>query len=173
VVVSGVDESQVTGSATDVAQLLASRKAAAVAASLTGGVVLGCDSVLEFDGRALSKPGTPEAAQRLWRQMRGKSGTLVTGHCLVRADNGQRATATAATLVRFGRPTDEEIAAYVDTGEPLWVAGAFTIDGLGAWFIDSIEGDHGNVIGVSLPVVRRLLIEVGHPLSEFWPQPRQ
>jgi septum formation protein len=175
VVISGVDESQVTGSAAEVAETLANRKAttvaATVAATVTHGVVLGCDSVLDFDGDALGKPSNSAAATQHWRRMRGQSGTLVTGHCLVRVDTGQLATAVETTLVRFGRPSDEEIAAYVESGEPLKVAGAFTTEGLGGWFVDGIEGDNGNVVGVSLPVVRRLLIEVGHALTEFWPHP--
>jgi septum formation protein len=147
--------------------------AASLADGLNGGVVLGCDSVLEFDGEVLGKPSSAAEATRHWRRMRGESGTLVTGHCLVRVDTGQRATAVETTLVRFGRPSDEEIATYVDSGEPLRVAGAFTTEGLGGWFVDGIEGDNGNVVGVSLPVVRRLLTEVGHSLTEFWPQPRR
>ena len=130
-------------------------------------VVLGCDSVLELDGEAQGKPLDAAEATGRWRRMRGRAGTLHTGHWLRderRADDsGTGATlgATASTTVRFADLSDAEIDAYVATGEPLRVAGAFTVDGLGGAFVEGIEGDHHNVVGLSLPLLRELLAEVG------------
>jgi septum formation protein len=100
--------------------------------------------------------------------MRGRAGVLQTGHCVIDTATGRRASATASTTVHFGEPTDAEVAAYVASGEPLQVAGAFTLDGRSAPFIDSIEGDHGNVIGLSLPLLRRLLAELGVSITDLW-----
>jgi septum formation protein len=100
--------------------------------------------------------------------MSGRTGTLVTGHCVIDAGTGRQAAAVAATTVRFGTPSEQEIAAYVATGEPLAVAGAFTIDGRGGWFVEGIDGDHGNVLGISLPVLRRLLSELGFGVTRLW-----
>jgi septum formation protein len=102
--------------------------------------------------------------------MAGKTGTLFTGHCVIDAASGKRVTAVAATTVRFGTPTDDEIAAYVATGEPLNMAGAFTIEGLGGWFVDSIDGDHNNVIGISVPLLRRLFLDLGVTIPDLWRQ---
>jgi len=103
-----------------------------------------------------------------WHAMRGRTGTLLTGHCVIDAATGQQAAAVAATTVRFGTPSEREIAAYVASGEPLAVAGAFTLDGRGGWFVDGIDGDHGNVLGVSLPLLRRLLASLGFGVTELW-----
>lgn len=211
VLVSGVDESLVRAERADEVSLtLARLKALAVAeriragATPTGGVpggvaqsepggrrtlVLGCDSVLAFEGEILGKPADAEEATRRWVRMRGRSGVLYTGHCLIRLDatdsNGRRPSggatgaeamtgevrrveAVAATTVHFGALDDEEIAAYVATGEPLQVAGAFTIDGLGGPFVERVEGDPGTVIGLSLPLLRRLLGELGLRISDLW-----
>ena len=170
VVVSGVDESQVTGlSPADLAQRLAELKCAAVAGEVGAGrLVLGCDSVLELDGRPLGKPTDPDEAIRRWRAMRGRTGVLHTGHCLLDTSNGQEATGTGSTAVEFADVTDAEIAAYVETGEPLHVAGAFTIDGLGGAFVTRIEGDHHNVVGLSLPLLRNLVMELGHAWTDLW-----
>ena len=193
VIVSGVDEDAYSAQTTaELAGLLASAKAAAVAGSLgslpepalpepalpepalpepalPGPVlVIGCDSMLDLDGVALGKPASPQDAIGRWRDMRGRSGTLYTGHCVIDASSGKRAAAVAATIVRFGNPTDEEIDAYVGTGEPLNMAGAFTIEGLGGWFVDSIDGDHNNVIGISLPLLRGLLREFGVTIPDLW-----
>jgi septum formation protein len=102
--------------------------------------------------------------------MSGKAGTLLTGHCVIDAATGCRAEAIAATIVRFGTPTDAEVSAYVDTGEPLKMAGAFTIEGFGGWFVESIDGDHSNVIGVSLPLLRRLFGDLGVTIPALWGQ---
>jgi septum formation protein len=178
VLVSGVDEDQLGPlPPAELALQLAELKCAAVAArdDLPGGaLVLGCDSVLELDGQALGKPGTAEEATLRWRSMRGRSGVLMTGHCLHDTASGRIASATATTTVHFAEVTDEEIAAYVATEEPLHVAGAFTIDGLGGAFVTGVAGDHHNVVGVSLPLVRELAAELGHSWTDLWtgPAPR-
>ncbi|MFE7123806.1 Maf family protein [Streptomyces sp. NPDC057617] len=171
VIVSGVDEDAL--SAPDAAALvlvLAEAKAAAVAArpEAAGALVIGCDSLLELDGEALGKPADAEEATSRWKSMRGRAGILHTGHCVIDTETGRSASATASTTVRFSSPTDDEIAAYVASGEPLRVAGAFTLDGLSAPFVDSIDGDHGNVIGLSLPLLRRLLAEHGITITDLW-----
>jgi septum formation protein len=172
VIVSGVDESRLDGlPPAELALQLAELKCAAVAARdevPAAALVLGCDSVLDLDGVALGKPEDPEDAVRRWQQMRGRSGVLRTGHCLHDTATGRVAAATASTTVHFADPTDEEVAAYVATGEPLHVAGAFTVDGLGAAFVTGIEGDHHNVVGVSLPLLRELVAELGHSWTDLW-----
>ena len=172
VIVSGVDESQLDGlPPAELALQLAELKCAAVAARddlPAGSLVLGCDSVLELDGEALGKPSDAEDATRRWRAMRGRSGVLHTGHCLRDSATDRVAAATASTVVHFADVTDHEIAAYVATGEPLHVAGAFTVDGLGGAFVTGIEGDHHNVVGVSLPLVRELAAELGRSWTDLW-----
>ena len=169
VVVSGVDESLFTAATpAELAGLLAQAKAAAVASGRADGLVIGCDSLLDLDGRALGKPASAAEAVTRWREMSGRTATLVTGHCVINAATGQRAAAVAATSVRFGTPSEEEIAAYVASGEPLAVAGAFTLDGRGGWFVDGIDGDHGTVLGVSLLLLRRLLADLGVSLTSLW-----
>ena len=125
-----------------------------------GALVLGCDSVLELDGEALGKPGTPEEATRRWRSMRGRTAVLHSGHCL-RDDSGRVAAATGSTTVHFADVSDAEVAAYVATGEPLQVAGAFTLDGLGGAFVRGVEGDPHTVVGIGLPLLRELCGELG------------
>ena len=173
VIVSGVDETAFCAATpAELAGQLARAKAAAVAAGLpdrlAGALVIGCDSLLDLDGRALGKPASAEEAQARWREMSGRSGTLVTGHCVIDAATGRQAAAVAATTVRFGTPSERQIAAYVASGEPLAVAGAFTLDGRGGWFVDGIDGDHGNVLGISLPLLRRLLARLGFGVTELW-----
>lgn len=137
-------------------------------------VVLGCDSMLELDGEILGKPADTDDAVARWRAMRGRTGVLHTGHWLVDerdpADGGTRATlgATASTTVHFADLSDDEVDAYVATREPLTVAGAFTIDGRGGPFVESIEGDHHNVVGVSLPLLRHLLADVDLTIPALW-----
>jgi len=173
VIVSGVDEDAYSAPTTgELTQVLASAKAAAVAAGLADGLVIGCDSMLDLDGRAYGKPATPAEAEQRWHQLAGRTGTLFTGHCVIDVAGGRRQTAVAATTVRFGTPTDAEIAAYVATGEPLGMAGAFTIEGLGGWFVDSIDGDHNNVIGISVPLLRTLLLSLGVTIPDLWRQYR-
>ena len=172
VIVSGVDESQLDGlPPAELALQLAELKCAAVAERgdlPAGALVLGCDSVLELDGEALGKPADAADATRRWQAMRGRSGVLHTGHCLRDGATDRVAAATASTTVHFAEVTDDEIAAYVATREPLHVAGAFTVDGLGGAFVTGIEGDHHNVVGVSLPLVRELAAELGHPWTDLW-----
>ncbi|MFJ9345895.1 Maf family protein [Streptomyces sp. NPDC101237] len=171
VIVSGVDEDAVTApTPAELALALAEAKASVVAArpDVQGALVIGCDSVLDLDGQALGKPADAAEATARWQAMRGRAGTLQTGHCVWDTASNRHVSAIASTVVRFGRPTDAEVAAYVASGEPLYVAGAFTLDGRSAPFIDGIEGDHGNVIGISLPLVRRLLGELGTGITELW-----
>jgi septum formation protein len=170
VVVSGVDESVVTDLAPGpLALRLAELKRDAVAADVSdGSLVLGCDSVLELDGVALGKPDDAADAVRRWHAMRGRAGVLHTGHALRDTASGHDAAALGSTIVHFADVTDDEIAAYVETGEPLQVAGAFTIDGLGGAFVTGIEGDHHNVVGLSLPLLRDLVAELGHAWTDLW-----
>jgi septum formation protein len=174
--VSGVDEDAVAASLVDptpdtLVAALAEAKASAVlpliAEEHADAVIIGCDSMLLHNGAVMGKPGTVEAARSRWMSMAGSTGELLTGHSVVRLD-GQTATATERTTVHFGQPSDRELDAYLATGEPLNVAGAFTIDGIGGWFVDGIEGDHTSVIGISLPLTRRLLAKVGVSVVDLW-----
>jgi septum formation protein len=174
--VSGIDEVMVEArardqhtdlGAPDIALLLARAKAEDVHGRVTGeldALILGCDSVLELEGEVHGKPGDPETARERWTRMRGRSGVLHTGHWLIdeRAEGtGATFGATASTTVHFARVTDEDIADYVGTGEPLRVAGAFTLDGLGAPYVSGVEGDPSNVVGLSLPLLREMLGRLG------------
>jgi septum formation protein len=180
VVVSGVDEDDVEAEGTaDLVAILAERKAGAVAGrsedqahQSENEVVVGCDSVLEFDGRAHGKPSSVEEAREWLRSMRGRSGTLYTGHCVIDRISGRRASGVAGTTVRFGVTTDAELEAYLATGEAMAVAGAFTLDGRSAPFVDGVDGDPGNVIGLSLPLLRSLLSELDIPITSLWSDPR-
>lgn len=169
VIVSGVDEDAIRAeTAVDLVQLLARAKADAVARHLEGAaLVLGCDSLLEMDGLALGKPTSPADARARWQQMSGRTGVLHTGHHLIDTGADRAAGRAGSTGVTFADVTDEEIEAYVRSGEPLAVAGAFTIDGLGGWFVESLDGDPHNVVGVSLPLLRGLLAELGHGLADL------
>ena len=176
VIVSGIDESQIGGvPPAELALQLAELKAAAVADRLRADGdqrrVLGCDSVLELDGEALGKPDDASDAIARWQAMRGRSGVLHTGHALHDLASGRVAAATASTTVHFAEVTDAEIAAYVATGEPLYVAGAFTVDGRGGAFVRGIEGDHHNVVGISLPLLREMLAEVEVAWVGLWADP--
>jgi septum formation protein len=183
-VVSGVDEDKVLADAAerfgeldpaDAVLVLAQAKAEEVASRLEDGqdepdvIVVGCDSMLEFDGTILGKPADADTARELWRSMRGGKGVLHTGHWVVdlrdAAAGGTGGTlgSTSSTTVWFAHVDDDEIDAYVATGEPLQVAGAFTIDGLGGPYVERIEGDHHGVVGISLPLLRELLTELGVP----------
>jgi septum formation protein len=174
VVVSGVDESAVA--LDDPAELsleLARRKASAVAQVVRAGggggaLVVGCDSVLELDGLGYGKPRSPEVAVERWRRMRGRFGVLHTGHWVVDTRSGRSVGRGARTTVRFAALSDEEIEAYVGSGEPLEVAGAFTLDGLGGAYVTGIEGDPHNVVGISLPLLRELLGELGIAWHSLW-----
>jgi septum formation protein len=168
VVVSGVDETQVTS--TDPANLaaaLAQLKCRAVAERVEGdALVVGCDSVLAFEGEILGKPADAADATARWRRMRGRSGVLHTGHCVRRGD--EEFLDSASTVVHFADVSDAEIDAYVATGEPLHVAGAFTLDGYGGAFVRGIEGDPHNVVGISLPLLRLLVADVGVEWTSLW-----
>ncbi|GIJ25950.1 Maf-like protein [Micromonospora qiuiae] len=174
VLVSGVDESLVvTEQAEELCLELARLKAQAVLTRLRPTddqrtLVLGCDSVLAFDGEILGKPEDAGDATRRWERMRGRNGVLHSGHCLIDVEGGRRAEAVASTVVHFADISDHEIATYVGTGEPLAVAGAFTIDGLGGAFVERIEGDPGTVVGLSLPLLRRLLADLDLRITDLW-----
>ncbi|MEY2399329.1 MAG: nucleoside triphosphate pyrophosphatase [Actinomycetota bacterium] len=171
VVVSGVDEDEVEEMSTSsMAQELAARKAFAVAAmpEAADAIVVGCDSMLALDGASLGKPRDAEEAVTRWKSMRGRTGVLTTGHCVIDVRANAHARGVAETAVRFGSPTDDEIAAYVATGEPLGVAGAFTLDGISAPFIEGVDGDPGAVIGISLPLFRSLLRDIGVSVVDLW-----
>jgi septum formation protein len=173
VVVSGADET--TEDHLDTAAivgLLAERKAAAVAALRPDALVLGCDTLLELDGTAFGKPASPERATQMWKRLSGREGTLFTGHCLIEPGSGRRVRGVGRTVVRFGSPSDAEVAAYVASGEPMKVAGGFTIDGLAAPFVEGIDGNAGNVIGLSMPLLRRMLAELGLAVTDLWRTPR-
>lgn len=181
VIVSQVDEDALIAahpgaSPATVVAALAEAKADAVAAAVPAEVaadcvVIGADSMLLLDGELCGKPGTPEAARAQWQLMAGRSGQLLTGHCVIRLHAGRprrMVSETGSTTVHFDSPPDTELAAYIAGGEPLGVAGGFTLDGLGGWFIQGIEGDPSNVIGLSLPLTRGLFDRVGVAVSQLW-----
>ncbi len=186
VVVSDVDETALIAELGDVgaaekvtalAMAKARTVAGQVAAQVDGDgtpverVVVACDSMLELDGELVGKPGTAEAARGRWDQMAGRHGELFTGHAVIRVHGGQpqaEISGHAATLVTFASPTTAELEAYIAAGEPLTVAGAFTLDGLGGWFVEGIQGDPSNVVGISLPLTRHLLAELGVAISDLW-----
>jgi nucleoside triphosphate pyrophosphatase len=178
--VSGVDEDAITAALPDATHqelvtALAEAKAEAVvevvAAAHPDSVIVACDSMLSLGDEIMGKPGTPERARQRWAGMAGNSGDLLTGHAVIRLTAGKVTGSVAgweSTVVRFDKPTDDELTAYIASGEPLSVAGAFTIDGRGGWFVESIDGNASSVIGISLPLTRRLLTEVGVSVTEFW-----
>ena len=172
VMVSSFDESQVTDpDPARLAMTLAEAKATSVLHRVHGDAILvACDSVLEFDGRPRGKPGTAASAAEQWRRMRGRQGVLHTGHhvWVRRGDQELAAQRIGSTVVKVADITDEEIEAYAQSTEPQWVAGAFTIDGLGGAFITGIEGDPHNVVGISLPLVRQILLDLGILWHTLW-----
>lgn len=182
VIVSGVDEDAVMArlepSATpaDVTTALAAAKADAVVGVLDADVaadcvVIGCDSMLYHDGTLRGKPTTVDAARAGWQQMAGTSGDLYTGHSVIRLQDNAiawRAADATVTTVRFASPSTADLDAYVDSGEPTAVAGGFTLDGLGGWFVDGVDGDPSSVIGIGLPLIRRLLADGGLSIAELW-----
>lgn len=181
VVVSGIDEGAVlsrlgytapdeatTALATAKAEHVAGGLDAAVAADC---VVIGCDSMLCCDGELRGKPTSAAEAKRQWQTMAGRTGELHTGHCVIRLRDNEiihQSTETLSTAVHFATPSTEELDAYVASGEPLAVAGGFTLDGLGGWFIDAVDGDPSSVIGISLPLTRRLLQRAGLSIPALW-----
>ncbi|WP_413161028.1 nucleoside triphosphate pyrophosphatase [Capilliphycus salinus ALCB114379] len=180
---SGFDESKVElNDPAELVKTLARCKAEAVANQLNttpsdqlqnsqSALILGCDSVLEVNGEIYGKPANPTEAITRWKTMRSQCGRLFTGHALI--DIGQQKTIvySQVTTVYFAEVSDREIEAYVATGEPLNCAGCFAIEGKGGVFIEKIEGCHTNVIGLSLPLLRKMLQELGHDITEFW-QPK-
>lgn len=171
VVVSGVDEDRLLAqmpeaTPEEVAIVLAQAKARDVARQYPGRLVLGADSVLDVDGRSLGKPLTPEVAVQRWQDIRGRSADLITGHCLIHPAG--EVTAAARTRVHFADPDDDEIDAYVATGEPLQVAGGFTLDGYGSAFVSGVDGDPANVIGLGIPLLRTMVREVGLRWTDLW-----
>ena len=182
VLVSGVDEAVVeaanshlgpTGTVTALARAKADAVVPAVVGEHRDAVVIGCDSMLLRDGRLRGKPADADQARRDWSEMSGGVGDLLTGHAVLLICDGrvvERAAGYERTAIRFGNPTEREITAYLATGEPLLVAGGLTIDGYGGWFVDSIDGDHSCVIGISLPLTRRLLRDVGISVVDLWRQ---
>jgi len=182
VVVSGVDEDAVAAalgpgaSPQDVVCALAEAKATQVAGELTSGVgadcvVVGCDSMLYIDGRLCGKPRSVAEARELWRSMAGRAGNLYTGHCVVRLLDHKivhSSSESSNTTVHFGRPSPEDLEAYLASGESLQVAGGFTLDGLGGWFIDGVDGDPSAVVGIGLPLMRSLLGRAGLSIAALW-----
>ena len=174
--VSGVDEDAVAASLVDptpdeLVVALAEAKARAVlpavAAEHRDAVVVGCDSMLLHGGELVGKPGTVERARKRWAAVAGGTGVLLTGHAVLRTGGGA-ATGTERTTVRFGQPSERELVAYLATGEPLAVAGAFTLDGLGAPFVRRVEGDPAAVVGLSLTLLRQQLAKRGLAITDLW-----
>jgi septum formation protein len=133
----------------------------------SAGLIIACDSTFEFEGISLGKPLTPQVARDRARMLSGRSGYLHTGHCVLDTERGLEVADIATTKVNFSEFTDQEIDDYVASGEPLYVAGGFTLDGLSSAFISSIEGDYTNVIGLSVPLLRRLTSQLGYPWHEI------
>lgn len=168
----GVDEEKLVEelnptSAEELTLLLAKAKAEAALGKSSAELILGCDSALEFEGEILGKPLVDEVAISRWKSMRGKWGTLASGHHLISA-SGRSASFCSKTKVLFANLSDLEIEKYVATGEPLGVAGAFTIDSIGGSYVERIEGDYHTVVGLSLVTLRKLMAELGHNYQDFW-----
>jgi septum formation protein len=181
VVVSGVDEDAIVtampGAPPDaITTALATAKAEHVASHLDAPtaadcIVIGCDSMLLCDDELRGKPASADEAKRQWAKMSGRTGELHTGHCVIRLRDNEivhQAAETAVTAVHFATPTDEELDAYIASGEPLKVAGGFTLDGLGGWFVDGVDGEPSSVIGISLPLIRRLFERAGLSIPQLW-----
>jgi septum formation protein len=169
VVVSDVDETAVTATdAWELVEALAVAKATTVAERSGDALVIGCDSMLVLDGETLGKPADAAEATARWQRMRGRTGSLLTGHCVIDVATGRTEAAVADAVVQFAEVTDAEIEAYVGSGEPLGVAGAFTLDGRSAAFVDRIDGHPSTVIGLSLPLLRELLARLGVRMVDLW-----
>lgn len=169
VCVSHFDESQIQLSEPiALVQTLAQRKAEVVLNQVHDSLILGCDSVLTIDNQIHGKPRDPAEAFRRWQQMRGNHGILYTGHALIDQSQHRQVVRCGITHVYFGQVSDDQIQAYIATGEPLACAGAFALEGKGSAFIDKIEGCHSNVIGLSLPLFRSMLAELSYDLSSYW-----
>lgn len=166
---SDFDESQVQlTDPTQLVQTLAVCKAETVAPQFVNALILGCDSVLAIDGEIYGKPANAEEAIARWKTMRGCRGDLYTGHALIDLSKDTKLVNLQVTQVYFAQISDEAIAAYIATGEPLNCAGCFALEGKGGLFVNSITGCHSNVIGLSLPLLRQMLQELGYPVTQFW-----
>lgn len=166
---SDFDESLIQKDNTiDLVQTLAHCKAQTVAQQISDSLILGCDSVLELDGEIYGKPDSPEDAIARWHKMRGNQGTLYTGHVFIDQLQQKRLIRCGMTQVYFAHPSDAEIEAYVRSGEPLKCAGCFALEGKGSVFVEKIEGCHSNVIGLSLPLLRLMLQDLGYQIIDFW-----
>jgi septum formation protein len=168
VVVSGIAEDIPTAATDAMVSDLAVAKAHAVAARRPNSIVIGCDSMLDVDGVAYGKPANAATAIDLWLRLRGSQRSLITGHCVVDTATAQSAHALCRTTVRFGNPDLSELEAYARSGEPLRAAGGFTIDGYGAPFIDGVDGDPNNVLGLSVSLLRVLLRQLGVSIVDLW-----
>ncbi|SDY30314.1 septum formation protein [Geodermatophilus africanus] len=172
VVVSHVDESSVRAARVgEQVALLAAAKAKAVAEQESDALVVGADSLLEFRGEPMGKPADAHDARDRWQRMSGRSGVLHTGQALFDVRDGQvvsRDVAVVSTVVHFASPTPQELEAYLATGEPLAVAGAFTLDGLGAPFVRRVDGDPAAVVGLSLATLRTQLAKRGLAVTDLW-----
>jgi septum formation protein len=168
VMVSGVSEDVDDEHVPSLVLTLAERKASAVATRAGDALVIGCDSVFEFQGEPHGKPASAEQAVDWLSRMRGNEGVLHTGHCVIDGSSGTMVSDRSATIVRFAEISDAELHAYVASGEALVVAGAFTLDGRSAPFVSGIDGDPGTVIGLSLPTLRTLLARLGTEITDLW-----
>ncbi|MBF2047704.1 MAG: Maf family protein [Leptolyngbya sp. IPPAS B-1204] len=169
---SHFDEAQVQlASPQDLVQTLADGKATAVAAEFNGALILGCDSVLAFQGEIYGKPANPREAIERWQQMRGQTGQLFTGHVLIDQVQQRKLVQCQVTEVEFALVSERQIEAYVASGEPLQCAGGFALEGRGGLFIEKINGCHSNVIGLSLPLLRQMLAELSYDVTDFWLRP--
>ncbi len=180
--VSGVDEDAVVArlgsdaSPTDVVCVLARAKAQQAAGELNSSigadcVVIGCDSMLYIDSQLCGKPQSVAAARQLWQSIAGRAGQLYTGHCVIRLLDNKIVfddTEKSITTVHFGKPSPDDLEAYLASGESLRVAGGFTLDGLGGWFIDGVDGDPSAVVGIGLPLIRSLLGRAGLSIAALW-----
>ena len=168
VAVSGVDETVGDLTTAQAVAVIAERKATAVASRQQTALVLACDSMLDLDGVSLGKPSSEAEVLDVWRRLSGREAELFTGHCLIDTSGGTRVLEVAHTLVRFGRPSEEELSAYAATVEVLDLAGAFSIEGRGGPFVEGIDGSPSNVMGLSLPLFRLMLIQVGVSIADLW-----
>ncbi len=171
VIVSAVDESTDAPDTVTAVVALAMRKGLVVADRCPDSVVIACDSLLDFHGQALGKPASAEEASAYWHRLSGQHAVLCTGHWIKDTRSGRSVSDVARTTVRFGTPSETEIRDYVATGEPLALAGAFSIDGRAAPFVDGIDGDPSNVLGLSLPLFRAMLARLDISISDLWSIP--
>lgn len=166
---SDFDESQIQESDPDrLVRILAQGKAEAVAPLLSESLILGCDSVMGFEGEIHGKPSSAAEAIDRWKRMRGGVGQLYTGHCLIDQVQGKTLVRVGVTGVHFAQVSDAEVEAYVATGEPLNCAGCFALEGRGGFFVERLDGCHSNVIGLSLPLLRQMMADLQYPIVDFW-----